>query len=367
VKGAEAMNIIQEIQKKVLGKDNSHAALVTSDVSRRYITGFSSSAGIIVITPEKSCLFIDSRYYEKAVEVVRNCEVALKEAGRNEFYEQLSNFFVQHEIKNVSVESSALTLSECANFIEKFPGIEFDCTQILSDTIEKARTVKSRKEISFIKQAQKIADSAFNRLVEKIQYGMSEKQICALLNYYIMDFGGDGNSFDTIVASGVNSSVPHATPTDKKIEPGEFLLIDFGAKFNGYCSDTTRTIALGKPTDEMLRIYGAVMSANVDAQKAVRPEVTGKLIDNVARHTLEVWGYEKYFSHGLGHGVGLEIHEAPTLSSKSSNTLLENSVVTIEPGVYLNGRFGVRIEDMVVVGKDGCESLTQLPKSLMYI
>jgi Xaa-Pro aminopeptidase len=361
------MKILQEIQKKVLEKDSGKAALITSDVNRRYVTGFTSSAGLIVVTIDKSYLFIDTRYYDKAVNVVKNCEVILKELGKNEFFEQLGNVFAEHGIKNVSVENASLTLAESADFIEKFPNIEFDCTHTLSDTIEKMRVVKSRKEIEYIKKAQKIADSAFNLLVDQIKYGMSEKQICAMLNYNIMDFGGDGNSFDTIVASGSNSAIPHAAPTDKKIEPGEFLLIDFGAKYNGYCSDTTRTIALGKPSEEMARVYNAVLSANVDAQKVVRTEVTGKLVDSVARHTLGVWGYEKQFNHGLGHGVGLEIHEAPTLSSKSTNTLLENSIVTVEPGVYLPGQFGVRIEDMVVVCKEGCESLTSLPKSLLYI
>jgi Xaa-Pro aminopeptidase len=185
----------------------------------------------------------------------------------------------------------------------------------------------------------------------------------------MLELGADSPAFDTIAASGKNSACPHATPTDKPLEYGDFLILDFGAVVDGYHSDMTRTLVMGKPTDSMKRVYDAVWSANTDALRAVRAGITGKLLDSVARSTLEAWGYNDYFKHGLGHGVGLEVHESPTLSVKaeSSPTLREHMVVTIEPGVYIPGKFGVRIEDMVVVTKSGCVNLTKTPKTLRRI
>jgi len=178
--------------------------------------------------------------------------------------------------------------------------------------------------------------------------------------------GGDDIAFPIIAASGRNSAVPHAEPTNKTLGDGEFLILDFGAVHQGYRADMTRTIALGSITDEMKRVFGAVLSANNDALKALRPDISGKLVDNVARSTLEAWGYAQYFTHGLGHGVGIETHEAPRLSKKSDVTLRAGMVVTVEPGVYIPGNFGVRIEDMAYITADGCLCITKTPKSLIY-
>ena len=171
----------------------------------------------------------------------------------------------------------------------------------------------------------------------------------------MLELGADSLAFDIIAASGKNSSIPHATPTNKPLEDGEFLILDFGAVVDGYHSDMTRTVAVGNVTDSMKRVYDAVWAANIDALKAIRTDITGKLLDNVARSTLEAWGYESYFTHSLGHGVGLEVHEKPQLSIKAKNgiSLRENMVITVEPGIYLPGVGGVRIEDMVLVTADG--------------
>lgn len=196
---------------------------------------------------------------------------------------------------------------------------------------------------------------------------MTEKQIAALLEYIMLDLGSDGVSFATIAASGVNSACPHAVPTTKPVQDGDFLTLDFGATYKGYHSDMTRTVVFGKPTDEMKNIYNAVWGANTDAIKAVKADISCKLVDNVARSTLDAWGYEEYFTHGLGHGVGLEIHEAPNVSYRSGTTLKEGMIITIEPGVYIPGKYGVRTEDMCLVTKDGCRILTETPKTLIYI
>jgi Xaa-Pro aminopeptidase len=350
--------------------DKSHAALITSQVNRRYVTGFKSSYGVVVVTKDRNYFLTDNRYYEKAVEVVTNCKVVvvddLKDQGLKH---QLEYIFIKHQIETISVENQSMTLSMLEKYKKMFPQIEIDTSSRLSDAILKKRTVKTQEEVEKIVTAQKIAERAFGKLVSKLRAGMTEKQIAAVLNYYMLELGADGPAFDIIAASGKNSAVPHATPTDKPIEHGDFLILDFGAVVDGYHSDMTRTLVVGKPTESMKRVYDAVKSANEDAMRAVRVDITGKLLDNVARATLEAWGYADYFKHSLGHGVGLEVHEKPTLSvkSQSHSTLREGMVVTIEPGVYIPGKFGVRIEDMVVVTKSGCINLTKTSKNLIYV
>ncbi len=344
-------------------KDETHAALITGDISRRYVSGFSSSAGLVFVTKEKSYLIIDGRYFEKAEQQAKGCEVILLTDLRKQIYAIIE----EHGIAVVSIESKAMTVSELEDYKKLFNALIVDSSSWLSATLERMRIIKTEEEILKIEAAQRIAEAAFSKLITSIRVGMTEKQVASVLNFYMMDLGADGISFDTIAASGVNSACPHAVPTDKKLENGEFLTLDFGAVVDGYHSDMTRTVVIGKPDEEMKNMYNAVWGANTDALKAVRADITGKLLDNVARSTLDAWGYEKYFTHGLGHGVGLEIHEAPNVSPKSPFTLREGMVITIEPGAYIPHKYGVRIEDMVVVTSDGCLNLTKTPKTLIYI
>ncbi|MDR0222228.1 MAG: aminopeptidase P family protein [Oscillospiraceae bacterium] len=343
--------------------DSKQAALITSEVGRRYVTGFKSSSGVVVVTKEKSYFLTDSRYYEKAAETVKDFKVVLL----NELKEHLEYIFMKHGIETVSVENKTVTLAEFEKYKKMFPQTEFDASPWLSDLIIKKRAVKSASELKKIETAQRLAERAFGKLITKLKAGVTEKQVAAVLNYYMMELGADGAAFPTIAASGKNSAVPHAAPTDKPLENGDFLIIDFGASVDGYSSDMTRTVVVGKPTENMKRVYDAVWSANTDALKAIRAGVTGKLLDNVARSTLEAWGYENFFGHSLGHGVGLEVHEAPALSAKSDSTLKEGMVLTVEPGVYIPHKFGVRIEDMAVVTKNGCVNLTKTPKTLIRV
>ena len=179
--------------------------------------------------------------------------------------------------------------------------------------------------------------------------------------------GSEKVSFDTILLTGTHTSMPHGTPSDRKVQAGDFVLFDFGATYKGYHSDMTRTIAIGKVTDDMKKMYDAVLFANLDAMKAIRADISGKVADSVARSTLDAWGFGKYFGHGLGHGVGLEIHEAPSASPSSQYTLKEGMILTVEPGAYISGKYGVRTEDMVVVTNDGCRNLTNTTKDLIII
>ncbi|MCL2633312.1 MAG: aminopeptidase P family protein [Oscillospiraceae bacterium] len=343
--------------------DSRQAALVTSQVNRRYITGFNSSSGIIVITKDRKYFLTDSRYYDKAVEMVHGYKVVLLKDVK----EQLDYIFIKHRIDTVSVENQTMTLAGLEKYKEMFSHIEFDTSNWLSDLIVKKRMIKTSDELSKIEAAQRIAERAFSKLLTKLRPGITEKQVAAVLNYYMSELGSDGEAFPIIAASGKNSAVPHSSPTSKELVEGEFIIIDFGAVVDGYHSDMTRTVVIGNPTEAMKRVYDAVWSANTDVLKAVRPDITGKLLDNVARSTLEAWGYESYFGHGLGHGVGLEVHETPTISSKADATLRENMVFTVEPGVYIPHKFGVRIEDMIVVTKNGCVNLTKTPKTLIQV
>ncbi|MCL1831609.1 MAG: aminopeptidase P family protein [Oscillospiraceae bacterium] len=352
--------------------DSTQAALITSPVNRSYVTGFKSSYGVVVVTAAARYFLTDSRYYESAVQSVRGCRVVLVDELRENGHglkAQLEQIFLKHSIESVLVENAALTIAGLERYRKMFPLVEFDSSARLSDLLAKKRAVKVKEEVLKIESAQRIAERAFEKLMTKIKPGITEKQVAAILGYYMMELGADGPAFDIIAASGKNSAVPHATPTSKPLEDGEFLLLDFGAVVDGYHSDMTRTVVVGKANDTMKRVYDAVWSASTDALNAVRAGISGKLLDNVARTTLEAWGYESYFTHSLGHGVGMEVHEKPHLSvkAKTGSSLREHMVVTIEPGVYIPGKYGVRIEDMVVVTKSGCVNLTKTPKKLREV
>ncbi|MCL2019102.1 MAG: Xaa-Pro peptidase family protein [Oscillospiraceae bacterium] len=353
------MSVISRIMSEL--HDGRHAALITSEANRFYATGFNSSAGTLFVTKKRAYFLVDARYYEKAVTTVRDCKVVLQE----DLTEQVLLILNAHDVRFISIESKTMTVSELSRYIEKFPNTEFDSTSWLSDILEKLRVIKSEAEVNNIKTAQRITERAYTKVLDKLEPGLTEKQIATLLTYYILEMGGDDISFPIIAASGKNSAVPHAHPTNKTIEDGEFLILDFGAIYKGYHTDMTRTVGIGAVSDEMRRVYNAVLGASNDALKTLRPNISGKLVDNVARSTLEAWGYDKFFSHGLGHGVGLETHEAPTLSKKSDSTLREGMIVTIEPGVYIPGNYGVRIEDMAYITADACVCITKTPKALV--
>lgn len=356
------MSNIEVLQSMLSGAECG--ALITSDVSRRYFSGFKSSAGVILVTKEQSYLIIDSRYFDKAKQRVTDCRVILLDDMRK----QLSELLLKHNIRTLMIESDYMTLSEFADYRDKLHFVELDPSPSLSQFIWDMRVIKTEEEVGAIVRAQRIAEKAFERLVDNIRRDMTEKQVAALLNYYMMDCGADDLSFETIAASGVNSASPHAVPTDKKLSEGEFLTLDFGAVVDSYHSDMTRTLAVGNVTADMEKLYNAVYYANLDGIKAVKPGINGKVVDSVARATLAAWGgYDKYFGHGLGHGVGLEIHEQPTLSQRSRSMLKPGMIVTVEPGAYISGKYGVRIEDMVVVTENGCEVLTRSTKNLIHI
>lgn len=356
---------IMNLDKLISWLGGGEAALITSGVSKRYLTDFGSEDGTMLVTQNGGFFIIDARYFEHTEQQVTdpNCKVILQE----DLYSQLGAIISQNGVNRIYIEDDRLTVAELSEYKRKFSDIEFDMSNRLSDYLGQMRIIKTDEEIACITKAQRIAEAAFTKLLSSMRVGQTEKQIAAALEYFMLEFGSDGVSFETIAASGVNSACPHAVPTDKPVQEGDFLTLDFGATCKGYHSDMTRTVVFGKPTDEMKNIYNAVWGANSDAIKAIKAGISGKLVDSVARSTLDSWGYEEYFTHGLGHGVGLEIHEAPNINRRSGTTLKEGMIVTIEPGIYIPGRYGVRIEDMGVVTADGCKIITETPKTLIYI
>ncbi len=342
---------------------NIDAVLISSDVNRRYFTGMKSSAGFVLAFKEKAYLLIDFRYIEKAKSVVTNCEVVLMTSVKK----QVNELLKKHNAKVMAVESEVVTISELNNYKKCFEVSEIDTTDSLSKAIRDLRSVKSKEEIEKIQKAQKIAEKAFDNVLNFIKPGVTEKEIALQLDFYMLKNGAEALSFETIALAGKRTSLPHGVPSDAVVKDGDFVLMDYGAVFDGYHSDMTRTICVGKPSEEMKEVYEIVLKAQKEAISKICAGVKGCDMDKISRDIITKNGYGDYFGHSLGHGVGVEIHEFPNLSPMSEYKLKENNVVTVEPGIYIPEKFGVRIEDFVVVNKNGCYNLTNTIKQLISI
>lgn len=343
--------------------ESNEALLVTSHSNRFYLTGFESSAGKVLVTKEIAYFLIDFRYFEKAKSVVDSCEVMLSERVSGEISELLK----KHDIKSVFVETYNTSVNDfdsLKNALSEFNVSSYEKFDIL---LEDMRSIKTEGELELIKKAQVITDETFSYIIDRIEPGRSEIDIMLDMEFYMRKLGSEGVSFDFIVVSGKNSSLPHGVPTQKKIEDGDFVTMDFGAVIGGYRSDMTRTVAVGSVSDEQLRVYETVLKAQVEAIKAVKPDVVCKDIDKVARDIINGAGYEGCFGHGLGHSVGIEIHENPCFNTRCETVLKKGTVMTVEPGIYLENKFGVRIEDMVYVTDNGCIDITGSDKKLIIL
>ncbi len=354
------MTNIEKLQSKI--GDFCDCAIITSDVNRRYFTDLKSSAGTVLVFPNSAYLIIDFRYIEKARRKVTTCEVI----EQQRLFHQINNLLKKHGAKTIAIESDYLTVSGLIDFKANLKG-KIKADKELSRLIASLRTVKSNDEIIKIKKAQRIAESAFDGILKFIEVGRTEREIALRLDSLMLEHGAETMSFETIVLSGKNTSMPHGVPSDKRVECGDFVLMDFGAVYDGYHSDMTRTVCVGEPTDKQRKIYDIVLTAQKESIKCAKAGLSGSQLDSVARDIITNEGYGDCFGHSLGHGVGLEIHEYPNASPNSDCGLLENSVVTIEPGIYIAGEFGVRIEDFVVFKEDGCINLTKAPKELIIL
>lgn len=357
------MNPIEILQHTMSGK--CECALITSDINRRYFTGMRSSAGTLVVFPESAYLIIDFRYIEKARKTAVGCEVILQEQGGG-LYRQINELCKKHGVSCVSVEADTMSIAN-AEFMSKNLDCFLDKSGDLSEMIGEIRVIKTPEQIEKIIAAQRIAERGFEHMLGFIREGVTEREIQLELDYFMLRSGAEGLSFDTIALSGANTSLPHGVPSDKKVQSGEFVLLDFGAVVDGWHSDMTRTVCVGEPSDKMREVYQIVADAQTAALNAVRAGMTGAELDKIARDHIVERGYGDYFGHSLGHGVGMEIHEAPTASASCKNVLEDGMIVTVEPGIYLEGEFGVRIEDFVVVREDGCENMTRADKSLIVL
>lgn len=328
-------------------------------VSRRYLTGFTGSAGFVWLTPTQQALLTDFRYVEQVKAQCPSWELIQIES----FGETLNKLVNQNGVKRIAFESDTVTIKQLEEWKEKtnaeFVGV--------SGWVQELRMIKTTEEIESIRKAAKIGDEAFAKLLPKIRSGVAEQDLALELEFLMRKMGASGMSFSPIVASGPNSALPHARPSERILSHGDFVVFDFGCIVNGYCSDMTRTVIVGEPTEKHLLIYDLVLKAQMESLAAVAPGKSGAEIDSIARGVISDAGYGEYFGHGLGHGVGLEIHENPRLSKIDHTILRPGMVVTVEPGVYLPGFGGVRIEDLVLVTDDGHDIFSSTFKELYVV
>ncbi len=350
---------LQNLYKKI-DAEEIDALIICKAANVFYFSGFRGDSTILLIGKNFRKLITDARYIEQAKLQTKNFEIVKQDEG---LFKKLIEEIKSCGAKKFGFEGRVLTFDEYNNLKENLSGVEFKSVEV-----DSLRQVKDAAEISNIRHACEIADKAFAEILNFIKPNVTEIEVAAELEYLMKKFGAEKNSFDTIVASGVRGSLPHGTATGKKILNGEFVTMDFGAIFNGYCSDMTRTICVGRATDNQRKIYNALLDAQLYGLKCIRKGASGKAVDAAVRENLTRAGLDKYFTHGLGHGVGIEIHEEPRLSKLSKcENLLPNMIVTDEPGVYIAGIGGLRIEDTVLVTDGESETLTKSPKNLIEL
>lgn len=339
------------------------AALITSGENRFYFSGMHSSAGLLLATRDGCYFIIDFRYIEKARTTVKGCTVLMQE----KLQDQLSDIIKRHGLQTIAVEAQTMTLTESNRYRQLLAPADLLCDNTLSDLIEGLRSIKTPEEIACMRQAQKYTDDGFTHILNFIRPGRTEREVALELEFYMRKAGSEGAAFSFIVVSGANSSLPHGVPGDKVIEKGDFVTMDYGGICGGYLSDMTRTVAVGSASQEQKQVYDTVLRAQKASLDMIHAGITGKEVDAAARTLIDNAGYAGCFGHGLGHSVGLEIHESPACNASSSAVLQPGMIMTVEPGIYLEGKFGVRIEDMVVVTEKGCENLTCAPKTLIEL
>jgi Xaa-Pro aminopeptidase len=336
--------------------------LVTNLTNVRYLTGFTGTNGVALVGPGTHAFITDFRYVERAAEEVDPSFDRLE--APLELLDSVKGALPDGPLR-LGFEEAHLSVREHRHLRQLLPeGVDLVAVDGL---VERLRAIKEPDEVIRIREATKLADAAFEDLLADGLLGRTEAQIAFSLLEKLHARGGETPSFDTIVAAGPHGALPHATPRDVEIERGEMVVIDWGAKLDGYCSDCTRTLAVGQVGESEREIYGVVLEAQLAGVQAVRAGMEGRAVDSVAREVIAAAGHGDHFGHGLGHGVGLEIHEGPRLSKRSDAVLDAGNVVTVEPGIYLPGRFGVRIEDLVVVTPEGCEILTSVSKELTLV
>ena len=345
----------------LLKEKNLDAILLSDGCNMRYNSGFCGDTGYIYLTCSRRILLTDSRYTTQAKKEAADFEV-MEIGGGIGYGDAIGGLVREDGVKRIGFEDTHVIYADFVDISGKCPKMEWVG---LGESVSHLRCVKTEEELTKIARAEEIGDLAFGRILDDIRPGVTELFLAAKLDYYMRELGAEGNSFDTIVAFGLHSAMPHAIPSAQKLELGDFITMDFGCRYEGYCSDMTRTVVVGRADEKQREIYHVVLEAQTAALAEIRAGRTGAEIDAVARSIIARAGYGQYFGHGLGHSVGLFIHEEPRLSPKCSEVLEENVTMTVEPGIYVPGFGGVRIEDLVVITQDGCRNLTHSPKELI--
>ena len=350
---------IARLQRELDSLD-AQAMLVTNLTNVTYLTGFSGTNGQVLVTADGARFMTDGRYRARAKELVRAADVFVY---TNRLTEVLEGLLETAGITRVAVEGKSMTLADRDDLAARLDGVDLVTAK---GPIEDLRRIKEPAEVEALRAAVALGDAAYAHILDRIRPGASEREIALELEVYMRTNGADAISFEPIVGSGPLSAHIHHTPSERRFEKGDFVLLDFGARVDGYCGDLTRTVVLGSPSEAQQRQYDAVLEVNSKAQEAMRPGAECRAVDALARRTVKEVGFDD-FGHGLGHGVGLEIHESPRLSRISEDTLEPGMVVTNEPGLYLEATGGVRIEDCVLITETGAEVLTKAPKESLTV
>ena len=355
---------MKNLQKytRLLETGEVDALLLTSEVNRFYAAEFSISEGVAVICKTGSYYFTDSRYIEVAQKNLPAFTVLMTDAEHS-YVSRINAVIAAHGVSVMGFEENYLTYSAYLHYSEYLQAKLVPYQKAISAF----REVKEDWELDRMRRAQEITDQTFTYLCQIIKPGKTEKELAAELIFALSRFGADGPSFSPIVVTGAKTSMPHGVPGDEVVKDGDFVTLDFGALFQGYCADMTRTVAVGHVTEEMKKVYNTVLQAQLVGLAATRAGVPGKEIDGAARQVIRDAGYGDYFGHGYGHSLGIEIHEAPNVNPSNANPMPAGAVCSAEPGIYLPGKFGVRIEDAVIITETGYINLTKSPKELIVL
>jgi Xaa-Pro aminopeptidase len=348
--------------RQAMQDNNVEAMFIKSPINRRYLTGFTGSAGYVLITHHEAYLLTDFRYMTQAPQQAEGYTVV--EHGPK-VMESIKELLSANKIDQLGFEQDDVSYSEYTSFSAQ---LQPEVTLVpVSGLVEQLRMFKDAEELQIMQRAADLADATFSHILNVVKPGMTERQVDLEMEFYMLSHGATASSFDTIVASGERSSLPHGVASERVIEGNEFITFDFGALLDGYCSDLTRTIALGSPNPQLKEIYDIVLEAQLHTLAHIKSGMTGREADALARDIITKYGYGEQFGHSTGHGLGMEVHESPRLSKLSDDILQPGMVVTVEPGIYLPGIGGVRIEDDIVITETGIVILTKSSKDYMVL
>lgn len=347
--------------RESMQRDHYEAILVTHPENRAYLSNFNGTSGWLLITVEQAFLITDFRYYEQAALQAPDFELIRQSESLENTLKEL---LILRNVSQVGFEQDNLTYAQAISLMSQNP----QCVFIpLTGYIESLRMVKTTEELAKMQAAADISERTFLHMLDFIHAGLSEREVALEMERFMREQGADGLAFEIIAASGPRASLPHGQPTERILQNGDFFTLDYGAKYQGYCSDMTRTMVIGAASEEQEKVYQIVLNAHMKTLAAVKPGILGKDLDQIARAVITEAGYGEYFGHGLGHGVGRNVHEAPSCGKAGNTVLLPGHVITIEPGIYIPQWGGVRIEDMVVVTETGYRNFNHTSKALICL